>query len=367
MSTGKIQRSERVNTDDSLRRERTRTDEALAAKLRHTEEMADGVVELARKRADDVLAMARDEADGKLDLDRSSAERDALAQERADEDEALRQERAAADESLYWEREEQARALAALLPLEREKTDLHLWTERVFADEAVAHRDDFLAMVSHDLRNLLSGIAINVTLLSTQGSRPGESVPAVVHTDRIERYVARMNRLIGDLVDVTSIDTGKLAVHPLPGDIAQLISEAVHPFAHAAEEKGVSLRCRARGRKLPAVFDTERMFQVLSNLIANAIRFTPRGGTVTLEAAQVGDHLRITVSDTGEGIAEDMRQAIFERFRQAGGNDHCGLGLGLYISKCLVKAQGGQIWVEGNPAGPGSAFHITLPAIGDSD
>ena len=103
----------------------------------------------------------------------------------------------------------------------------------------------------------------------------------------------------------------------------------------------------------------------MTNLIANAIRFTPCGGTVTLEAAQVGGDLRITVSDTGEGIAEDMREAIFERFRQMGKNDQGGLGLGLYISKCLVKAQGGHIWVEENPMGPGSVFHVTIPAIGD--
>lgn len=357
---------EREQTDESLRRERTSTDEALAAKRRRAEDLADGVMERARGRADEVLAKARKKADGKLDPDGSSADEDTIMLERGEEDEALKQERGAADETVRCEREEESRALAALLPLEREKTDRYLWTERVFSDEALAHRDDFLGMVSHDLRNLLDGIAMNVKLLATPAWRTDEDFQPLVHTERMDRYIARMNRLIGDLVDVTSIETGKLAVRPHPGDIAELISEAVVPFSMAAEEKGVSLECKPRRQVLPAVFDRDRMQQVLTNLIANAIRFTPPGGSVTLEATRMGGELRITVSDTGEGIAEEMREAIFERFRQGGASDHGGLGLGLFISKCIVEAQGGRIWAESNPAGVGTSFHLTIPAAGEA-
>lgn len=104
----------------------------------------------------------------------------------------------------------------------------------------------------------------------------------------------------------------------------------------------------------------------MANLIANAIKFTHRGGTITVKAAAEGDQIRISVIDTGEGIAESMRERIFERFGQADGTDQPGLGLGLYISKCIVEAHGGRIWAQGNPAGEGSTFHCTVPAAGDA-
>ena len=154
-----------------------------------------------------------------------------VSAERAGEDEALKDERAAADESLRREREEQTRTLAALLPLEREKTDRSLLTERTRSDDAVAHRDDFMGMISHDLRDLLGGIANNAKLLSIQASESDEGRRTVAGMARIERYVARMSRLIGDLVDVVGIEAGKLAIHPQRSDAAELITEAVE-FLH---------------------------------------------------------------------------------------------------------------------------------------
>jgi signal transduction histidine kinase len=284
-----------------------------------------------------------------------------LAQERIEEDTALQEERGIADEVLRRERQAQSRNLAMLLPLEREKTDRYLLTERARADDAVAHRDDFMGIASHDLRNLLAGIATNATLVSRQASDSEEGRRTVAGMNRIERYVARMNRLIGDLVDVVSIDAGKLAMYPEPADVALLISEAVELFGHAAREKSVRLTCTTGDQPLAALLDKERMLQVLANLVANAIRFTPSGGAVTLEADRAGDDLRVSVLDTGTGVAENMREAVFERFWQMGKNDRRGLGLGLYISRCIVDAHGGHIWVESNPGG-GSAFRFTVAA-----
>jgi signal transduction histidine kinase len=283
-----------------------------------------------------------------------------VATERAVEDEALKEERQAADASLRREREEQARTLAALLPLEREKTDRYLLTERVRSDDAVAHRDDFLGIVSHDLRNLLGGIAGNAALLSKQASQCDEGRRTVAAVDRIERYVARMNRLIGDLVDVVSIDAGKLAVHCGTSDASELITEAVDAFGHAARDKGISLESATSGTSLPAVFDRERMLQVLANLITNAIKFTAHGGVVTVRGEHAGEELRISVLDTGTGISADILEMVFERFWQVGKNDRRGLGLGLYISRCIVEAHGGRIWAE-SELGTGSAFHFTIP------
>lgn len=353
---------ERDKTDESLRTERKNSDLAMAERRTGIEESADDLVERAREQADAVLDAAREKADHKLDtVDPGGHGRATVARERAREDGVLQDERAAADETLRRQRLEQIRTLAALLPLEREKTDRFLLTERARSDEALAHRDDFMGMVSHDLRNLLSGIVLNATLLAEEASESDEGRRTVAGMGRIQRYVARMHRLIGDLVDVVSIDAGKLAVQPARGDAATLLTEAVDAFAQTALEKGISLESRAASGALPADFDHDRMLQVLANLITNALKFTPRGGVITVDGERAGDELRLSVSDTGSGIPSTMLEAVFRRFWQVSNNDQRGLGLGLYISKCIVDAHGGRIWVESTP-NEGSTFHVTIPA-----
>jgi len=353
-------RPERDNTDTSLRTERKNTDQALVEQRTHTEEDADELVERAREKADAVLDGARDRADEKLDHANAVVEvRDAVVRERVEEDQVLQDERAAADETLRSEREQQTRTLAALLPLEREKTDRYLLTERGRSDEALANRDDFMGMVSHDLRNLLSGISMNASLLSEQVSGSDEGRRTLAGTKLIQRYVARMNRLIGDLVDVVSIDADKLAVQPVRGDAAALLTEAADAFAFAASDKGLTLKSEITDTLL-AEFDHDRILQVLANLITNAIKFTPQGGLITVRGERDKDELRLSVQDTGPGIPSDMLEAVFERFWQVGTNDKRGLGLGLYISKCIVDAHGGRIWAE-STLGDGSLFHVALP------
>ena len=357
-------RPERDQTDQSLRTERKNTDKALLEKRARIEKTADDIVERAREHADEVLDAARDKADDKLDAAEAKAPtHDAVARERAEEDEALKDERETEDEGLRLEREEQMRTLATLLPLEREKTDRYLLTERTRSDNALEHRDDFMGMVSHDLRNLLGAVSANARLLSKQASESEEGRRTVAGMERIQHYVARMNRLIGDLLDVSSIDAGKLAVEPKPDDAAALITEAVGAFAHSAQEKGISLVAEISETPLQAVFDRERMLQVLANVITNAIKFTDRGGSIEVRGARAEHEIRISVLDNGKGIPADMLEAVFARFWQVGKNDHRGLGLGLYISKCIVDAHGGRIWAE-SKLGAGSTFHITIPVTG---
>ena len=244
---------------------------------------------------------------------------------------------------------------------ERAATDAYLLTERARSDDAVAHRDDFLGMVAHDVRNLLNGVVLSLELL-----RPGDEEPAphvAAAATRIRRYVARMNRLIGDLVDVTSIDAGKLAMAPVEGDAAALVTEATETFQPAAREKGVSLSAEVPAGPLLAEFDHDRMLQVFANLIANAIKFTPSGGKIIVRVEAAPGMLRFCVSDTGVGIPAPMLEAIFERFWQVGENDRRGMGLGLYISKCIVEAHGGRIWAE-SELGKGSRVYFTLPVAG---
>jgi signal transduction histidine kinase len=171
-----------------------------------------------------------------------------------------------------------------------------------------------------------------------------------------------MNRLIGDLVDVAAIDAGRLAVAPSRGDAASLLAEAVDAFRASSASKGVVLEAAGADKALVAEFDRDRILQVLANLITNAIKFTPAGGKIEVRGEWDGNELHFCVSDTGVGIRADMLDAVFARFWQVNENDRRGLGLGLYIARCIVDAHGGRIWAE-STLGAGSRFHFTLPRV----
>jgi signal transduction histidine kinase len=362
ITDGKAAAPERDQTDESLRTEREKTDEALAEQQRAVQDDADLIVHRARENADAVLTAAREKADKRLEPMASYVARrsDAtLAEERVLEDRDVREQRASADENLRREREEAARALRRLLPLERDKTDRYLLTERARSDDAVSNRDDFLGIVSHDLRDLLGGIVMSGALLAQSAADNPHGKQTIAAIERIRRYAARMNRLIGDLVDVASIDAGKLAVTPVRGDANELVAEAVKTFEAAASARSISLNADVSEGPLRGEFDHDRVMQVLANLITNAMKFTPHGGAIRVRA-EGGDHLRFAVSDTGSGIPGNLLEAIFERFWQVGKNDRRGLGLGLYISRCIVEAHGGRIWAE-SKVSEGSSLCFTLP------
>ncbi len=352
---------DRTSTDKNLHSERRNADQALAKKTAAVEAHADQVVDLARDRADAVLESAREKADVRLDAATSTAAMRAVIETaREVEDHAVEKERATADDNLVQEREEHARALLALLPMERLITDRSLQTERLRSDDAVNNRDDFLGMVSHDLRDLLGGVVTSAALLVRSAAVDATGDPTRAGAERIRRYAARMKRLIDDLTDVVSIDAGKLAVEPAHGDMAPVISEAVSAMHGLAATRNVSLNVTNPERPLQAVFDPHRMLQVLTNLIANAIKFTPAGGTIRVDYEQSGDEARVSVVDTGQGVAPELIEAIFERFRQAATTERRGLGLGLYISRCLIEAQGGKIWAQ-STEGQGTTVTFTLP------
>lgn len=352
---------ERERTNESLRTEREKTDQAVAV-VDRARDNADEVLSLARENADTVLEVAREKADEILAADARGAEPTAaIVEERALADQALRDARDDADQTLRLEREEYARTLVRFLPLERESTDRYLLTERNRSDDALANRDDFLAIVAHDLRDLIGGVVMSAALLSKRAPRNEDGDDILAETKRIERYAARMNRLIGDLVDVASIDAGKLAIAPATRDLALVIAEAVDTFRATASAKGVALETRIAGAPLLAAFDHQRILQVLANLISNSLKFTPRGGNITIGGEREEGSVRLSVRDTGSGIPEHALERIFERFSQLGKGDRRGLGLGLYISRCIVEAHGGRIWAESQP-GTGSKIGFTLPA-----
>jgi signal transduction histidine kinase len=348
--------SEREQTDESLRVEREKADDALGDEGSAVDALADAVISRARARADEVLAAARAKTDRQASSRAPHARPpDSVRRERMREDEVLRDERATADDILHEERAEHV----ALLAREREDTDHDLSRERARSDDALATRDDFLAIVTHDLRNLLNAVVGSAALIE-RGMSSTDREQTLGHAQRIQRAGAHMNRLIGDLVDLASIQAGVLAVTPEIGDPIQAVEEAVEIFQPQASASGVSLRAEIVRPSPLASFDPARILQVLTNLLSNAMKFTAAGGTVIVRAEQCGDELRIAVTDSGVGIPTESLEAVFGRFLQVTKNDRRGVGLGLYISKAIVQGHGGRIWVE-SIVGQGSTFWFTLP------
>jgi signal transduction histidine kinase len=349
--------TEREQTDDSLRAERERADEALAEQLAASSEAADAMIARARVRADDVLAATRAKNDQKAQRSApDSVVPTLLKKERQQEDRIIEAERAVADEVVRVERAQHI----ALLESERGETDKDLLSERALADDAVATRDEFLGVVSHDLRNLLNTMILGARLID-EAVLDDDHVEAVrKNAQRIARAGTRMDRLIGDLLDVSSIDAGALAVVRQPADVAEVVNQAVQTFEAYASANKISLVAEVVPSASVSVFDHARVLQVLVNLLGNAIKFTQAHGKVVVRAERVGEALQISVSDTGAGIPADKLDAIFGRFVQVATEDRRGVGLGLYISKCIVQGHGGRIWAE-STLGEGSTFFLTLP------
>lgn len=360
---------ERDLTDESLAGERSKTDHEVAKRAATIEEDADLVVADARHRADAVLTRAREKENATHGQKASTVtSREAVTENRQSEDLALAEERARADDELAAERDAQRRAMSALLARERAQTDSHLEGERDRADVSVGSRDDFLAVVSHDIRNLLGGLALSAAALTKMTSEgpDSSSTPIAREAERIHRVAARMNRLVGDLLDLTSIEAGLLAVAPAQNDAAEVLRETREIFQPIADAKGISIRCEASAGALVACFDPERVLQVLANIVGNAIKFTPQGGRVDLRVEPVAAEIRFVVADTGCGIAADQLDLVFERHWQTKTRRGAGLGLGLYIARCIVVAHGGRIWAESG-LGEGSRFTFSLPVAPPED
>lgn len=235
--------------------------------------------------------------------------------------------------------------------IEREKQ------ARAEAESAVHSRDDILAIVSHDLRNPLNIIAMSANLLETpiaEARRQGQ-------LGIIRRAVTRMNRLIGDLLDVTQITSGTLRLNAESIDIAGIVEEARYMFVPLLATKDQVFECSLPGRPAFVRADRDRIAQVLSNLVGNAHKFTPEGGRIELRVEVLEGVVRFAIADTGPGLSIQDLPHIFDRFWQARRVRRGGVGLGLPITKGIVNAHGGDIWAE-STAGVGTTFFFTIPA-----
>jgi PAS domain S-box-containing protein len=230
---------------------------------------------------------------------------------------------------------------------------------RELAERAILLRDEFLSIVAHDLGSPLSVIGLWARLIHDVDSTPAGAATVKKGADKIALGVDRIARLLHDLGDVSSIDAGHLSMKREQHDLSAIVTETVESLAPVCAAKGLSIH----GNAPPTLLwcDPNRVQQVLGNLVGNAIKFTPDGGRIEVDASTTPWEVLFSVLDTGPGIPDQARAHVFDRYWRGKARDvTVGVGLGLFISKGIVEAHGGRIWVE-PVAGGGSRFCFTLP------
>lgn len=350
-----IERSDadrRLLLDDRIERDRAAADERLMkfresadrvlARARWASPPPDGVVALERLVADENKQAERDITDALLDHERQRVDARADTRRRAEDQDRVSHEshRRDTDERLSDERGD---------------ADL---TTTALADSrsGEVRRADVLAMVTHDLRNPLCVIVVNAEMLAEQTMEPATREAA----EEMTRAAARMERLLTDLLDVARIESGTLRIVKHRYDLGTLLSEVLVSYRPLFEARGVTFTANLPPDGLVASFDHDRIVQVLSNLLGNAMKFTPPGGAVDLRAEGGDDEVALVVQDDGPGIPEEALPHLFERFWQVDTGARRGLGLGLYICQNIAEAHGGHVSVQSR-LGAGAAFRVALP------
>jgi signal transduction histidine kinase len=229
------------------------------------------------------------------------------------------------------------------------------------AQAAIRTREDVLAIVSHDLRNPLGTIQAGAAQILAESRGDERRAKTARTAERLGRASERMLHMIRDLLDFSSIEAGKLRIELAEHEVAELLTEVIEMLHPLAAEKGVRLEKDGEPSRLKVRCDRERVMQVFSNLIGNAIKFTGEGGSVLVRSRGERDRVVFSVNDTGSGISEEDQTHIFDRYWQAKWKGRESLGLGLAISKAIIESHGGTIWVE-STVGEGTAFFFTLPA-----
>ncbi|MFY1827949.1 PAS domain S-box protein [Myxococcus fulvus] len=235
--------------------------------------------------------------------------------------------------------------------------------ERLYreAREAIRVRDDFLSIASHELKTPLTPLSLRLATLERRLER-GESVdPTTLRHAR--QHLLRMTGLINDLLDASRIEAGRLALHPQATRLDSLVEHVLQ--AMEAQRGGHELRYERPERDVQVFADPYRLEQVVTNLVENALKYSPDGGPILVKLETRGELALLSVKDPGIGIPEDQQKLLFERYfraRNVSSRSYGGLGLGLYISRDIVERHGGRIWVE-SQVGEGSTFHVALPLL----
>jgi len=375
----------RAHTDASLGAERASMDAAAEAATLMSQRVLDDLIDRDRILADDRLLRFREKADSLLARQRSaSLERGrALAAERRATDQDKKAEREVTDALLETERHRSDRAVGlqreeheaeqSRIEVWRDETDDRLSTERVGADATVielgqaknalatAHQEEVrrrerFGMVAHDLRSPLCVISMNAQFIDESTS----DVQIREAASEVTRAAVRMERLLADLLDLARIESGGLKIVKRPHDVGAFVTQVFNSYRPLFAERQMVLAAEVPKSRVVASFDHDRLVQVLSNLLSNAMKFTPPKGGVVLHLKHTEQEVEFAVQDSGPGISASALAHLFEPFQQVDRNTRRGLGLGLFICKEIVEAHGGRIWVDGNQGG-GTMVRFTLP------
>lgn len=251
---------------------------------------------------------------------------------------------------------ELARGLASRIAMTMDNA--RLYTK---ARQASAARDATLAVVAHDLRTPLQAILLGTARLAATLEELGRRAEGAQPLHLVHRSVERMDRLIRDLIDVSTIEGGRFSVEVSPQPLAVIVGASIEALRPAADAKSLRVTSElAEGDPLDVRCDRDRIEQVLGNLIGNAIKFTPAAGTIVVGAERRPGEVCVSVADTGPGIAVEQLPHVFDHYWQAPATARLGHGLGLAIAKGIVEAHGGRVWAD-SQVGIGTTFHFTLP------
>jgi len=224
------------------------------------------------------------------------------------------------------------------------------------AKDAIRVREEVVAIVSHDLKNPLNGILLNASFLLKVGDQSQK-----IKVERIKRSAERMQTMIEDILDVTKLDAGTFMVETELEDVTSFVEEAVELHKSLAEEKKINLTYEFENQVGTIKCDHQRVLQILSNLLGNAIKFTPEGKFIKLKVKSLEGFIQFLVEDSGPGLSHNKIPHVFDRYWQVRSTNKMGAGLGLFIAKGIVEAHGGKIWVE-SEEGQGAKFFFTLPS-----
>jgi signal transduction histidine kinase len=221
-------------------------------------------------------------------------------------------------------------------------------------------RDDMIGIVSHDLRNPVNAVKMLTGVMLDRSNGEPLSPEVGNYASVIRQAAEQMDELIQDLLDVTRVEAGRLAVSAKRENTEEMLSDTLRMLAPVAGEKGISLRLNAPDDLPDVMADRDRFGQAISNLVGNAVKFSVPGSEILVRIAVLDKELLFSVSDKGQGMTAEQLAHAFDRFWQSSRTDRQGAGLGLAITKGIVDAHGGRIWAESSP-GRGSTFYFTLP------
>jgi PAS domain S-box-containing protein len=224
----------------------------------------------------------------------------------------------------------------------------------------VQARDDMIGIVSHDLRNPVNAVKMLTGVMLDRQQEVPLPAEMVDYASVIRQAAEQMDGLISDLLDVTRVEAGRLAVDLKRENTEELLSDALRTLAPVTSQKSITLRLNSPDDLPDVMADRERIGQAISNLVGNAVKFSPAGGEIIVRVAVLDQEILFSVSDKGKGMNPEQLSHAFDRFWQSSRTDRQGAGLGLAITKGIIEAHGGRIWAESTPDA-GSTFYFTLP------